>query len=98
MIAPGGGFPEKCWGNENYTALTKLLIQNTKVDLCIIGSKEDVSRISVLEKENVRNLCGRLDLREAAALVSTADFVISNLFSLYAFGRSIQNSIGHFAW
>ena len=29
IIAPGGGFREKCWGDENFNNLTELLIQET---------------------------------------------------------------------
>ncbi len=27
IIAPGGGFPEKCWGDQNFTELTNLLLK-----------------------------------------------------------------------
>ena len=46
-LAPGGGFPEKCWGDENFSKLTNLLLKNKNYQLCIIGSKEDKNRISV---------------------------------------------------
>jgi hypothetical protein len=26
IIAPGGGFPEKCWGDKNFNLLTNLLL------------------------------------------------------------------------
>ena len=46
VIAPGGGFPEKCWGDENFTELTKLLQANTGFTLCIVGSEEDRNRVN----------------------------------------------------
>ena len=78
VIAPGGGFPEKCWGDENFTELTKLLLKNTEFNLCIVGSEEDRSRIKVEQTTKIKNLCGKLSLRQSAAFVYSADFVISN--------------------
>ena len=78
VIAPGGGFPEKCWGDENFTELTKLLLENTGFILCIVGSEEDRSRVRVEQTTKIKNFCGRLNLRQSAALVSTADFVVNN--------------------
>ena len=78
VIAPGGGFPEKCWGDENFTELTKLLLKNTDFNLCIVGSEEDRDRVKIEPSSEIKNFCGKLDLRQSAALVSTADFVVTN--------------------
>lgn len=77
-LAPGGGFPEKCWGDENFSKLTNLLLKNKNYQLCIIGSKDDKNRISVNGSSLVTNLCGELNLRHSAAIVSLSDFVICN--------------------
>jgi heptosyltransferase-2 len=78
IIAPGGGFPEKCWGDRNYNSLIKLLLQDTSLVISIIGSKEDIPRINVQENERIKNWIGRLNLRQSAAIVSQSDFVITN--------------------
>ena len=78
IIAPGGGFPEKCWGDENFNLLTNLLLKEDSLDISIIGSREDRERIRVQESERLKNWCGRLSLRESAAMVSQSDFVITN--------------------
>jgi ADP-heptose:LPS heptosyltransferase len=78
VIAPGGGFPEKCWGDKNFTELTKLLLANAGFILCIVGSEEDRSTVKVKETTKIKNFCGKLNLRQSAALVSTADFVVTN--------------------
>ena len=80
VIAPGAGFPEKCWGDENFTELVLLLLENTPHRLALIGSQEDVERVNLSNRSNARiqNLCGATSLRESAALVSGADFVITN--------------------
>ena len=78
ILAPGGGFPEKCWGDKNFTELTNLLLKNKNYQVSIIGSMEDKNRISVNDSSLLTNLCGELSLRQSAAMVSQADFVISN--------------------
>jgi ADP-heptose:LPS heptosyltransferase len=78
IIAPGGGFPEKCWGDENFNNLTELILKETSLNISIIGSKEDRARIKIQESDRLKNLCGSLNLRESAAMVSQSDFVITN--------------------
>ena len=78
ILAPGGGFKEKCWGDENFTRLCKLLLEEKSNRICLIGSDEDRSRIQINNNERVLNLCGTIDLRQSAAMVSEADFIISN--------------------
>jgi heptosyltransferase-2 len=78
VLAPGGGFPEKCWGNNNFTELTNILLKNKNYQLCIIGSEEDKNRISVKDSPQITVLCGELNLRQSAAMVSLADFVVCN--------------------
>ena len=78
VIAPGGGFKEKCWGDENYTQLSRSLLNDPNIRISIIGSDEDKSRVKSEFSKNLINFCGKLSLRESAALVSEADFVITN--------------------
>jgi ADP-heptose:LPS heptosyltransferase len=54
ILAPGGGFPEKCWGDENFSHLTNLLLKNKNYQLCIIGSKEDKNRISAKDSPQLK--------------------------------------------
>ena len=78
VIAPGGGFSEKCWGDQNFSKLTDLLLENKHYKICIIGSKEDKNRISINKMHKVKNLCGGLSIRQSAALVSLASLVVCN--------------------
>ena len=78
IIAPGGGFPEKCWGDQNYTNLTKLLIKDKHYQICIIGAEEDKNRIRLSNDSKILNLCGKLSIRKSAALVSQSDYVVTN--------------------
>ncbi len=77
VIAPGAGFPEKSWGDDSYEKLVRLILHKTKSKIAIIGSLQDAPRIKILDKRIV-NFCGRLKLRESAALVSKSAVVISN--------------------
>jgi ADP-heptose:LPS heptosyltransferase len=82
IIAPGAGFPEKSWGNERFTKLVDILYNRTNHQIRIIGSKDDRKRIDcdVSGQKGLRllNYCGKLSLRQSAALVCRSDFVISN--------------------
>jgi len=78
ILAPGGGFPEKCWGDHHFTQLTDLLLKNKYYHICIIGSKEDKNRISINNTTRLTNLCGELSLRQSAAMISLADHVVCN--------------------
>jgi ADP-heptose:LPS heptosyltransferase len=78
IIAPGAGFLEKSWGDENFNLLTNLLLNHDMFDISIIGAEEDRVRISVPISNRLKNWCGSLTLRESAALVSQSDFVITN--------------------
>jgi heptosyltransferase-2 len=81
VIAPGGGFPEKCWGDTRFTELTNLLLKEDNMQICILGSKEDCNRIKYhknLGYNKIQNFCGTFDLRKSAALISEADFVFTN--------------------
>jgi len=78
VLAPGGGFPEKCWGDQNFTELTNVLLKNENYKICIIGSKEDKNRIYSNDSSQLTNLCGKLSIRQSAAMVSFADYVICN--------------------
>ena len=82
IIAPGAGFPEKAWGNERFTKLVDILYNQTNHQIRVIGAVEDRNRIDFpmngRSGHRVLNYCGKLSLRQSAALVSRSDFVISN--------------------
>lgn len=82
IVAPGAGFPEKSWGNERFTKLVDILYNKTNHQIRIIGSIEDRKRIdndmSGQKSLRIQNYCGKLSLRQSAALISKSDLVISN--------------------
>lgn len=82
IIAPGGGFPEKCWGDDRFSKLAHLFLEQTVHQIAIIGSSEDKCRIPTsdlsVKTQRMENFCGELSLRQSAALVAQSDFVITN--------------------
>ena len=46
ILAPGGGFPEKCWGDESYSELHSPSLSTHDSSNRIIGSNEDHDRIA----------------------------------------------------
>jgi len=82
LIAPGGSFEEKRWGDLRFAKLIQLILEKTNHQICLIGGTEDRKRVPIEQsndhRDRVNNLCGKLNLRESAAMVHAADFVISN--------------------
>jgi len=82
IIAPGGGFPEKCWGNDRFSKLAHLFLEQTVHKIAIIGSAEDKRRVLAsdlsTDTQRIENFCGKLSLRQSASLVAKSDFVITN--------------------
>ncbi len=82
VIAPGAGFPEKGWGDESFGELSRLLVQESTNQLTVIGGPEDSHRIRVdpalYSSGRIANLCGQCSVRQSAALVARADFVVTN--------------------
>ena len=40
ILAPGGGFAEKCWGDHNFTQLTNLLLKNKIIKFVLSDQKK----------------------------------------------------------
>lgn len=82
LIAPGGSFEEKRWGDLKFAQLSKMILEKTNHQICIIGGEEDYKRLKMREfqgfEKRVTNLCGKLNLRQSAAMTASSDFVISN--------------------
>ena len=79
IIAPGGGFEEKCWPKTYYKELCNALSSTNQFEIIVVGGKEDISFGQDLERfENIRNICRKTSLRETCAIVSQANQVICN--------------------
>lgn len=80
LVAPGGGFVEKCWPKENFRQLIKELSLKSNLKIIILGGGSDFVLGEFVRGDltGVLNFCGRTSLRETFALVSTADGIICN--------------------
>ena len=78
VVAPGGGFEEKCWGNGHFTKLVNKLSEGSNNKIIIVGSKEDFSRIPLVESKRIINLCGKTSLRNTASIIKNSDLIINN--------------------
>lgn len=82
LIAPGGSFNEKCWGDKRFAKLVSLILEKTNHQVTIIGGIDDENRIPVSHfnrfKARITSYCGKLNLRQSAAMVCTSNFVICN--------------------
>ncbi len=77
VIAPGGGFPAKCWPVESFAALAASLSGSPVV--VIGGSKDREAGARIAQTgAHVRDQTGRLSLRETFALIASARLVICN--------------------
>jgi ADP-heptose:LPS heptosyltransferase len=80
LIAPGGGFLEKCWPREDYQRLVAQFAFQPDIQIAIIGSRSDYELGEFIKGAStpVANLCGKTSLRETFALVWASEGVICN--------------------
>jgi len=79
IIAPGGGFPEKCWPVENYVELARrLAVKDYSVNLIGGAGEQRVGELMAQGGPRLQNLCGRLTLRESFASIASANVVVAN--------------------
>lgn len=80
VIAPASSSPYKCWSIDDFRAVTKALHDRGDVSLAIIGGNDTVdsaTRIATAAP-SIRNLAGRIRLRDTFGLIANADFVLCN--------------------
>ena len=80
VVGPGGGFAEKCWPVSSFRVLLGLLAQHEPVEVIVVGGKQDAEAGQMLAAAvpGVKNLAGRLSLRETFALTAASDLVLCN--------------------
>jgi ADP-heptose:LPS heptosyltransferase len=80
LVAPGGGFAEKCWPKENYHELIARLAKRNDVQILIVGSQSEYELGEYVRNGSsaVANLCGKTSLRQTFALAWASDAIICN--------------------
>lgn len=77
VIAPGGGYAAKCWPADNFVALARMLSER---EIVVIGGERDREAGTRIAHAgaHVRDLTGRLTLRESFAAIAAAKLVVCN--------------------
>lgn len=77
VLAPGGGFLEKCWPVENYIALARMLAPRKMI---VVGGEKDRLAGSQLAGigGHVEDLTGRLSLHETFGVIAGCELVVCN--------------------
>lgn len=101
VLNPGGNWPQKRWPKENFASLAKKLVENYNMRVIISGADKDIAlgeEIAALSKVEIYNFCGKLTLKEAAALAKIAKVFISGdsgpLHIAYAVGAKVIGLYG----
>lgn len=78
VIFPGGSIPEKKWGDENFSSLSKALSEKG-YGIVIIGGKAEMNSGNKIatRQTDALNFCGLLSLTETAAVIQQAALLIT---------------------
>lgn len=82
-IAPGSVWGTKRWPQENYRSLAKLLLENPRIKLLILGSGEEIGAAACVAEaslgpERLMNLAGKTSLDDLRAIFPLLHLLISN--------------------
>ncbi len=101
VIAPGAGSEAKRWRIEGFREVADRLLGATSLGIAVVGDTNEFSlgeQLSSADSKRVVNLCGRISLRELAALVSRAKLVLANdsacMHLAYELGRPVVALFG----
>jgi heptosyltransferase-2 len=80
ILAPGGGFPQKCWPAGNFIELAKMLNEKTNAQIIIVGGPQDITCGAQLNSAcpAAVDLTGKVSLRDTFSLVAACNLVICN--------------------
>ncbi len=81
VLNPGGDALYKRWPEEHFAQLADSLIREEGAEVLVTGGEGDrpvVEKILSGMRERPVNLAGKLDLNELAALLATADLMVTN--------------------
>lgn len=83
IMAPFSNSRIRDWGLNNYSRLARLLLENQRCSIALVGSMPQRDLLATIASEHgsdsrIINLAGRTDWLTCAALIREADLVISN--------------------
>jgi ADP-heptose:LPS heptosyltransferase len=93
VLAPGASKNTKKWTVEGFGKLAKLVKEKYNKDIILIGSskeKDECETINKLSGNICINLAGELSLKESGALLSKAEFLVTNDSGPFHIGRGVK--------
>jgi len=80
VIAPQAVAESRRWGIEKYASLARKLIDKYKVNITLMGTKNESSAGEEIRKgrDSIANLCGATDIAAASAVLSKASLFVGN--------------------
>ena len=93
VFAPGASKETKKWTKENFSRLGKLINDKFNKKIILIGGKNEWEELEEIRKNSGEfciNLGGKLSLKESGALLSKADFVVTNDSGPFHMARGVN--------
>ena len=93
VFAPGASKNTKKWTVEGFGSLANLINKKNKKKIILIGNKGERNECEDINKKSGNiciNLAGKLSLKESGALLSKADFLITNDSGPFHIGRGVK--------
>lgn len=93
VLAPGASKETKKWTEDGFGNLSKLLYKKYGKKPILIGArdeKEMCERIKKISNDSALNLAGELTLKESAALLSKAKFLVTNDSGPFHIARGVK--------
>ena len=93
VFAPGASKETKKWTKENFSKLGKLINDKFNKKIILIGGKNEWEELEEIRKNSGEfciNLGGKLSLKESGALLSKADFVVTNDSGPFHMARGVK--------
>lgn len=93
VFAPGASKETKKWTRENFADLAKLIKNKMDKKILLIGGKSEKEELQdIVEKSGgiCVNLAGELSLKESGALMSRAEFVVTNDSGPFHIARGVK--------
>ena len=86
LIHPGGGWISRRWQSEKFAQIIDLMNENYDINVILIGGKEggasekglDEEIISLSKTKKIKNLTGKLTLKQLMAIFKLADLFLAN--------------------
>ena len=92
-LAPGASKETKKWTVEGFGNLAKLIHEKYGKDIVLIGGTEDKEKCEQIDKVSggiCIDLAGKLSLKESGALLSKADYLVTNDSGPFHISRGVK--------